>query len=114
MNDQITTLPGVVTIDLNTVERDPKDIKPPFRVQVGEQIIEMSDPEEVDWRDLLTMQDPSEFLRLTMSEADRKYLREQAIPAWRFSKLMEAYYAHYDLEEKMREARRRESVGSAL
>lgn len=97
--------PGVI-LDLDTVERPAKDIKPPFIVNVGERKITMTDPSEIDWRDLATVEIPADLLRVAMTSDDRAYLVGLALPAWKFNRLMEAYYTHYDLEDKIREAKR--------
>lgn len=107
MTDNVTRLPepGVI-LDLDSVERKPSEIKPPFVVSVGERKITMDDPSEIDWRDLASVEIPADLLRVAMSSEDRTYLVSQALPAWKFNRLMEAYYTHYDLEEKIREAKR--------
>jgi hypothetical protein len=107
MTDNVTRLPepGVI-LDLDTVERPASEVKPPFVVNVGERKIKMEDPSEIDWRDLATVEIPADLLRVAMSNDDRVYLTGQALPAWKFNRLMEAYYTHYDLEDKIREAKR--------
>lgn len=104
-DSNVTQLPEQgLAIDLDAATRD--DEKPPFKAKVGGRIITMVDPQNIDWRDLLTMSDPREFLRLSVSEEDRKFLNQQAMEGWRFGKLMEAFYLHYDLEELAEKARR--------
>lgn len=105
----VTSLPeqGLV-IDLDTLER--KDRKPPFKAKIGDRVIEMIDPQEIDWRDLLQMQDPREFLRLALSEEDRSYLSSLELPGWKFGQLMEAFYRHYDLEQLAADARRQQAL----
>lgn len=114
MNDSnVTSLPeqGLV-IDLDTIER--KDAKPPFKAKILDRVITMLDPQDLDWRDLLEMKDPREFLRLTVSPEDRDWLARQAIPGWKFGQLMEAFYRHYDLEELAAQARREGTLRGAL
>lgn len=112
MTNNISQLPtpGVV-LDLDLEQRDPKDVRPAFVVQVGGQPITMKDPSEVDWQDLAAMADPRELLPLVMSSEDRRHLAKTALPGWKFNRLMEAYYAHYDLDEKIRQAKRQASLG---
>ena len=107
MTDNVTQLPqpGVI-LDLDIEERDPKDVKPPFVTKVGEKTITFSDPNEIDWQDLAAVEMPVDLLRVAMSREDRNHLASQKLPAWKFNRLMEAYYAHYDLEEKIRNAKR--------
>jgi hypothetical protein len=102
--------PGVV-LDLDIETRDPKDIKPPFVAKVEGKNISLADPTEIDWRDLAAVEIPADLLRVAMSREDRNYLQGLALPAWKFNRLMEAYYIHYDLEEKIRNAKRQAAFG---
>lgn len=102
--------PGVV-LDLDIEERDPKDIKPPFVVTVGGKSVTMADPSEIDWRDLAQVDVPQDLLRVVMSSEDRLHLSGLALPGWKFNRLMEAYYNHYDLDEKIRAAKRQAALG---
>lgn len=112
MTDNVTRLPepGVI-LDLDTVERPEKDIKPPFIVNVEGRKITLQDPTEIDWRDLAAVEIPGDLLRVAMTREDRSYLQGLALPAWKFNRLMESYYTHYDLEEKIRNAKRQAQFG---
>lgn len=101
--------PGVV-LDLDIEERDEKDIKPPFVVVVGGRTITFADPAEIDWQLLAEVEGPHDLLRISLESEDRIFLNKQALKAWKFNRLMEAYYNHYDLEEKIREARRQAAM----
>lgn len=103
--------PGVI-LDLDIAERDPKDVKPPFVANVEGKKITLQDPTEIDWRDLAAVEIPADLLRVAMSREDRNYLQGLALPAWKFNRLMEAYYVHYDLEEKIRNAKRQAAFGA--
>lgn len=113
MTDNVTRLPepGVI-LDLDSVERPAADVKPPFVVNIEGRQITMQDPSEVDWRDLAAVEIPADLLRVAMTREDRNYLMDLALPAWKFNKLMEAYYTHYDLEEKIRNAKRQAQFGA--
>lgn len=107
MTDNVTRLPEPgLTLDLDLETRPEKDIRPPFVVKVGERKLTLRDPAEIDWRDLASVEIPADLLRVAMTAEERRYLTEQALPAWKFNRLMEAYYVHYDLEEKLENARR--------
>ena len=112
MTSNVTTLPqpGVV-LDLDIEERDAKDVKPPFIVNVGGKTITLQDPTEIDWRELATVEIPADLLRVAMSKEDRTHLQNLALPGWKFNRLMEAYYNHYDLEDKIRAAKRQAALG---
>lgn len=103
--------PGVI-LDLDLEERDAKDVKPPFIVKVGGKAVTFADPTEVDWQDLADVQVPGDLLHVALSREDRQHLASVALPTWKFSKLMEAYSAHYDLEDKIRAARRQAAFGA--
>jgi hypothetical protein len=108
--DNITNLPGAVALDLDSMERPAKDIKPPFRFVVAEREITMLDPAEIDWRDLITLESPMQFINFTMSQDDRTFLLAQDLPGWKFNQLMDAYYRHYDLESLIRNAQREQRM----
>jgi hypothetical protein len=112
VTDNVTRLPepGVI-LDLDAEERDPKDVKPPFVAKVGDRNITMADPSEIDWRELASVEIPQDLLRVAMSKEDRNHLQRTALPGWKFNRLMEAYYTHYDLEEKIRAAKRQAALG---
>lgn len=109
MSDNISRLPepGVI-LDLDTAERDPKEIKPPFVVKVADRNITFADPSDIDWRDLAAINAPGELLRVSLTREDFDHLREAALPTWKFGRLMKSYYEHYDMEEKIREAKRQQ------
>lgn len=109
----VTTLPepGVI-LDLDALERPEKDIKQPFIVKVEDRRITFTDPEEIDWRDLATVDIPADLFRVALASEDRTFLLEQSMPTWKFHKLMEGYYKHYDFEEKIAAAKRRAQFGA--
>jgi hypothetical protein len=111
-DDNVSRLPqpGVI-LDLDAETRDEKDVKPPFVVTVGGKAVTLEDPSNIDWRDLAAVEIPADLLRVAMSVEDRDHLRKQAMPAWKFNRFMEAYYTHYDLEDKIREAKRQSTFG---
>lgn len=107
MTDNVTKLPepGVV-LDLDAAERDTKDVKDPFVVKVGDRKVTFTDPGDIDWRDLATVEIPADLFRVSLSKEDRNHLQDQNLPTWKFTKLMKAYYDYYDFEDKIRDARR--------
>lgn len=111
MSENVTNLPGRISLDLDSESRPDAEVKPPFVVVVAGREITMEDPANLDWRDLLLLESPTDFLRLSLSAEDRKFLLEQSLPGWKFNKLMEGYYTHFDLDEKVRQARRQQQLG---
>lgn len=112
-DDNISRLPepGVI-LDLDAEERPSSDIKPPFVVKVEGKTLTLQDPSEIDWRDLAAVEIPADLLRVAMTREDRSHLQGSGMPAWKFNRLMEAYYTHYDLEEKIRNAKRQAQFGA--
>lgn len=112
MTDNVSRLPepGVI-LDLDLETRPAKDVKPPFVVNVEGQKVTLADPSEIDWRDLAVVEQPGDLLRVAMTREDRQYLQSLSLPGWKFNRLMEAYYAHYDLEEKIQNAKRQAAFG---
>ena len=112
MTDNVTHLPepGVI-LDLDLEQRPAKDVKPPFVVNVEGKKVSLADPTEIDWRELATVEQPADLLRVAMSKEDRNHLYGLALPGWKFNRLMEAYYTHYDLEEKINAAKRQAQFG---
>lgn len=97
--------PGVI-VDLDTVERDPKDVKDPFVAKVEGRNVTFADPNEIDWRDLASVQIPQDLLRVSLSTEDLEHIQDVKMPSWKFNKLMKAYYDYYDLAEKIKQAQR--------
>ena len=85
-----------VEFNLDSLERE--QTYRPFTVNVNDRVITMNDPAELDWRQLLEIEQPAMFLRHCISQDDRDYLREQKIPGWKFGKMIEAYQRHYGLD----------------
>lgn len=108
MSDNVTHLPepGVI-LDLDAAERPADDVKPPFVVKIEGRTVTFADPSELPWQDLAAVEAPGDLIRIALSREDRQHVSAASIPAWKFNKLMESYYIHYDLEQKIDDARRR-------
>lgn len=115
MSDEsnVSQLPGNIVFNLDEVERPAEDIKPPFVFAFKGRELRMEDPAELDWRDLLLMDDPTQFIKLALAKDDRKWLYDQGFESWRFGKLIEAYSNHFDLEGQMRKARQQARLAEA-
>lgn len=110
-DDNVTHLPDPdVILDLDNEERPKEDVKPPYVVKIGDKKLTFADPAEIDWRDLAAVEIPADLLRVAMSREDRIHLQKQELPGWKFNRLMESYYQHYDLEEKIRNAKRQQQL----
>lgn len=97
--------PGVV-LDLDAEQRPKEDIKPPFVIKVGGRSITFKDPNELPWQKLAAIRVPADLIHVSLERDDREHIFDQDLPTWKFNKLMESYYEHYDLEKKIEAARR--------
>jgi len=102
----------IVHLDLDAeIEKGPEKAKEPFRFSLRGRVIEMLNPDDQDWRDLMLMEDPRQLLRLCLSAEDRTFLYEQdGVPARVFNRIMEGFNAHYGLADKIAQARRRQQL----
>jgi len=102
----MTNLPMDVDLDLDSVQRPAAEAVDPFKARVSGRVIVMTDPEEIDWQDLLDMATPVDFLRHCVSSEDREFLRGEKIAGWKFGRLMKAYQEHYKIDEKIAQHQR--------
>ena len=82
---------------LDTIERE-GGADHPFTFAIGDRVIEMIDPAELDWKILAAIEQPQDFLRHCFTPADRDFLNGEKIPGWKFNKLMDAYMGHYGID----------------
>ena len=100
-----------VILDLDAAERPEEEVKPPYVVKVGGKSITFTDPAEIEWRLLASVELPGDMLRISLSEEDRAHIRSVQLPGWKFNKLMKGYYDHYGLEDRIAEAKRQAMTG---
>lgn len=103
----VTTLPVSVDFDLDAAQRPEKDVKAPFTARIGGRVVSFKDPEDLDWKDLLSIEDPIGFLRYSVTEEDRIHIVGQKMAGWQLGQLMEAFQQHYGFEDKIAEAQRK-------
>lgn len=111
-DDNVRPLPAQVDFDLDSYERAPEDIIAPLVIKVGGKPVTFTNPDEIDWRDLIDMTNPIQFLTYSVSEADRRHIMGLALPAHKLAKLMEVYQDHFKLEEKIAAVRRSQRLTS--
>jgi hypothetical protein len=111
--DNVSKLPVDVDFDLDAAEKPQSQIRPPFRTTIEGKVVTFNDPSDADWRDLAMLDSPNEFVRLTTSPEDRRHIFETPLPGWKFNMLMEAFYRHFNLEDKIAEAKRRQHLSGA-
>lgn len=90
-----------IDFNLETVERE--KTYTPFKAFIPAtdgtegRTITMVDPADLDWQDLLDVDQPQKFLRYCITDEDKDWLLEQKIKGWQFAKLIEAYQKHYGI-----------------
>ncbi len=88
-----------VDLDLDALERDGS--RPgPFSFQIEGKRFQLSDPQDVDWQDLLVAQrNPLMFIRFTLGEQSYKEFLALKIPEWKIEKLMVAFFKHFGMTD---------------
>jgi hypothetical protein len=96
-DDNVVPLNQKVSLNLDELERDHKV---PFSFVLAGERVEMKDPQEIDVKDLLTIEHPANFLKYALSEEAKKVLSDNELPGWKFNKLIESYMEYYGLDPK--------------
>lgn len=74
--------------------------KEPFAANIHGRTIVMRNAARLDWKVLLGIEHPIEFIKYCASEEDRDWLKEQDIAGDVFNQMIEAYQKYYDLGSK--------------
>lgn len=94
-DDNVRQLNQRVMSNLDEMERDSK---PPFAFVLAGHRVEMKDPAEIDFKDLMTIEHPANFLKYALDDEAKKVLAENEVPGWKFNNLIEDYMKYYDLD----------------
>lgn len=85
-----------IAFNLATAERE--KTYEPFVVALPDgETVTLNDPRDLDWKDLVSIENPPDFFRLCLSEDDKAKFRKAPIPGWALNQLMEAFQIHYGL-----------------
>lgn len=87
------------TIMDNIDEFERQEKYPLYAFAISNRRIALKDPAELDWNDLVNLQDESQFLKLAMSDEDLGFFLDQKVQAWRVRELMDRYFKHYGIED---------------
>jgi hypothetical protein len=93
--DNVTSINKNVETNLDELERDGK---PPYSFVFKGERVEMLDPHTMDFKDLMTIQHPANFLKFALSDEAKKLLAENKLEGWKFNRLIEDYMKYYDLD----------------
>lgn len=94
-DDNVTQLNQKIDSNLDEMERDRKR---PFASVLGGERFEMIDPAEIDFKDLMEIQHPANFLKYALDDNGKRILAEHKLPGWKFNKLIEDYMKYYDID----------------
>jgi hypothetical protein len=94
-DDNVTRLNQKVNSNLDEMERDRKV---PFSAVVNGERFEMVDPAEIDFKDLMQIQHPANFLKYALDDEGKRILAENKVPGWKFNNLIKDYMEYYDLD----------------
>lgn len=97
MASKVTQLNQQVDLNLDELERDQVT---PFSFVLAGQRVEMTDPHEIDFKDLMEIDHPSKFLEYALSPEAKKLLLENKVPGWKFNELIDGYMKHYGLQQQ--------------
>lgn len=110
-DENVKELPVNVDLDLDA-EDEGYEPRPPYQVRIGGKVISLTDPEEIDWQDLMDVENPVNLLRYALNDEDRTHLYGLGLPARKLTKLVEGYMKHFGMDEKMRQYERMQRAGA--
>jgi hypothetical protein len=85
-----------IDFNLDTIEREQHYA--PFTIVVADRRMTLVDPKEIDWKDLLDIEQPIQFLsHVFASDEDKAFFKQQNFPGWKLDKMIEQYTKHYGL-----------------
>ena len=84
-----------INLNLDTVERE--QVYEPYVVVVDGHPITMTDPKDLDWKVLLTIDRPSQFFAHVVSDEDKQIFKKAMIEGWKMEMLLRDYQTHYGL-----------------
>lgn len=88
---------GGEVFDLDALERDATPS--PFVVRVGGEDFRFPDPQDMDWKKLNQLDELSEYdaVKQLLGEEQFERFIKHDIPVWKFGRLTDQWYKHYDL-----------------
>ncbi len=89
-----------VDLNLDEIEREQSEIKGPFSFVCDGKRFMLSDPADLDWRQLLEIDDPIAFFRYCMPADQKEDFKALNVPGWKLGKIIEGFQKHYGLGDK--------------
>lgn len=85
-----------VNLNLDTVERE--QTFEPYTISIGGRALVLRDPKEIDWKELLDIEQPVQFLGHVFStDEDKAFFKKQDFPGWKLDMIIKGYTEHYGL-----------------
>lgn len=79
----------------------------PFVTVLNGRTITISDPADIDFQDLLEIENPMGFFKYTMSQEDRDWLAsERGIKGWRLGLVLEQYLKHFQAADRIEQRKK--------
>ena len=94
-DDNVTQLNLKVQSNLDEMEREGKGN---FFFVLNGKRLELLDPSEIDFKDLMTIEHPANFLKYALSDEAKEVIATTHVPGWKFNQLIEDYMKFYDLD----------------
>ena len=89
--------PTPVSLNLDTLEREGAPDQ--FSVVLSGRRVVFIDAQEIDYRELISlMTDPMRFFDVALQGEDRDHFAQTPIPAWKMTKLVNAYLTHFGID----------------
>ncbi|HMG44996.1 MAG TPA: hypothetical protein VK611_26925 [Acidimicrobiales bacterium] len=93
---------ATAAFDLDALEREGEDIKPPFKFKHGGKVFTLSDPAEIDLSEIVEIgTNPSGeagLLANLMGDQYEDIVNAGKLPQWKLGPMLQAWYDHYGLE----------------
>ena len=103
MSPRTSDKPPAVSLNLDALERE-GGTPEPFVVVINRHPYRFSDPQELDWQDILALAEQANQVTsmaaqvlAVLPEQDRARFKAEKIPAWKLEALFKGYLEHYGL-----------------
>jgi hypothetical protein len=106
----VSSLPENFDFDLDSWEPDAADLKDPLKVKLGGKIVTFVDPRDKPWTELVNLDNPVQFIRVCTSKEDREHIMEQGFSTRKLDALMRKFMEHFEVDEAIAEAQKRERL----
>jgi hypothetical protein len=96
--------PDHIDLNLDEIEREQSQVKQPFAFALAGHRFVLNDPADLDWKELLEIEDPIGFFKHCMPEEQKEIFKTLDVPGWKLGKIIESFQKHYGLGSKGNDA----------